>query len=66
MPRSLVKPMSLHSGQGFPPTLWADTERASPIMREEKEEVSGNGSQVCPEEVFRAWSVVDLSSSGLH
>lgn len=35
-------------------------------MREEKEEVSGNRSQVCPKEVFRAWSVVDLSSSGLH
>lgn len=34
--------------------------------REEKEEVSGNGSQVCPEEVFRARSVVDLSSSGLR
>jgi len=54
------------SGQAFPCTSWVDTAKASPIiMREKKEEVSGNSSQVCPEEVFRAWSVVNLSS-GLH
>lgn len=68
MPRSLVKPVSLPlSGQAFPSTSWVYTARESPIMmREEKEEVSGNGSQVCPEEIFRAQSVVNLSSSGSH
>lgn len=55
------------SGQAFPSTSWVDAARASPIMmRKEEEEVSGNSSQVCPEEAFRAQSVVDLSFSGLH
>lgn len=56
MPRSLVKPENLLvSGHTFSFTSWADTLKASPIMmREEKEEVSGNSSQVCPEEVLRA------------
>lgn len=56
MPRSLGKPENLLvSGHTFSFTSWADTLKASPIMmREEKEEVSGNSSQVCPEEVLRA------------
>lgn len=68
MLRSLVKPKSLLvSGHTFSFISWADTVKASPIMtREEKEEVSGNSSQVCPEEVLRAQFVVDLNSPGLH
>lgn len=68
MPKSPLKPMRLPpSGQAFPSASWVDTAEASPVMkREEKEEVSGNSSQACPEEVLRARSGVDLGSSGLH
>lgn len=68
MPKSPLKSVCLLlSDRALPSASWVDTAEASPVMmREDKEEVCGDSSQVCPEEVLKARSVVDLSSSGLH